>query len=656
MKTRILSVLIQLLNLLGSVGVVVGQSTAFTYQGRLKTGDVPANGLYDFRFALYDAQRHGQLIGGPVTNVAVSVSNGLFTTLVDFGEGVFSAEPAWLEIAVRPSEPGPMPPPFTTLKELQPLTPVPFAITARNVSGVISNSSFPVNPAFSGLVTAGGFAGNGSGLTSLNAAELTGVVPNSSLPHSPVFAGTVTAGGFAGNGNGLTNLNADQLTGTVPAAALANAWKLSGNVGTTPGTHFIGTIDNQPLEFKVYGQCALRLQPNPTSPNVIEGYAGNYIAPGACGSTIGGGGSGGCTNAIFGNFATIGGGSANTIQTATGATIGGGEENTIRNSGVYATIGGGWRNTIEGVAFYTAIGGGIYNTIQPCAYSATIGGGDHNTIRTNSENATIAGGTLNTIGTNANSATIGGGIQNIIGDSAGSATIGGGAYNSASGMYATVSGGSGNVATGTYATIPGGHANRAYGNHAFAAGHRAKASHTGSFVWGDSTDAEIVSAADNSVTFRASGGYRLFSDAGATTGVSLAPGSGSWTSLSDRNAKENFEPVDAQDVLQKVIALPICRWNYKSQNAGIRHIGPNAQDFHAAFGVGEADRGITAIDADGVALAAIQGLNQKLESEKQEAETRLAKLEEELNRRDAENAELKARLARLEELVQQLIK
>lgn len=649
MKTRIPAVLIQLLNMFGSISVVVAQDTAFTYQGRLKVGDVPANGLYDFRFTLYDRPRHGHLIGGPVTNVAVSVSNGLFSTLVDFGEGVFAGESVWLEIGVRPSEPGPLPPPFTTLTELQPVTPAPYAITARNVSGVISNSSFPVNPIFSGLVTAGGFVGNGSGLTSLNAAELTGVVPNSSLPDSPVFAGTVTAGGFAGDGSGLTNLNANQLTGTVPATALENAWKLSGNSGTTPGTHFLGTTDNQPLEFKVYGQRALRLQPNPTSPNVIGGYVGNYIAPGVFGSTIGGGGSAGYTNAIFGHRSTISGGSANTIQTASSATIGGGEENTIRDSAVCATIGGGWRNTIEGVAFYAFIGGGVYNTIQPYAYSATLGGGEHNTIMIYSENATIAGGVLNTIGTNANSATICGGTQNLIGDNAASATVTGGAYNIASGTYATVAGGYHNVATGSYAAIPGGQDNRAYANHALAAGRRAKANHTGSFVWGDSTDADITSAADNSVTFRASGGYRLFSDSGATMGVSLAAGSGSWTSLCDRNAKENFEPVDTLEMLEKVAALPIARWNYKSQDASIRHIGPTAQDFKAAFGVGETDTGITSIDADGVALAAIQGLNQKLESE-------MAALRVELGRRDAENAELKERLARLEQLVQQLIK
>ena len=78
-------------------------------------------------------------------------------------------------------------------------------------------------------------------------------------------------------------------------------------------------------------------------------------------------------------------------------------------------------------------------------------------------------------------------------------------------------------------------------------------------------------------------------------------------------------------------------WNYKSQPASVRHNGPTAQDFKAAFGVGESDTGISTVDAQGVALAAVQGLNQKLV--------------EELSRRDAEMAELSGRVEKLEQLL-----
>jgi hypothetical protein len=114
------------------------------------------------------------------------------------------------------------------------------------------------------------------------------------------------------------------------------------------------------------------------------------------------------------------------------------------------------------------------------------------------------------------------------------------------------------------------------------------------------------------------GGTTIYSNEGQSTGVTLAAGGGSWTSVSDRNAKENIQPVDASDVLEKVAALPLSTWNYKSQDAAIRHLGPMAQDFRAAFGLGESETGITGVDADGVALAAIQGLNQKLAAKEAE--------------------------------------
>jgi len=105
---------------------------------------------------------------------------------------------------------------------------------------------------------------------------------------------------------------------------------------------------------------------------------------------------------------------------------------------------------------------------------------------------------------------------------------------------------------------------------------------------------------------------------------------------SDRNAKEAFQPVNAREVLDKVAALPISEWQYKTQS-DVRHIGPMAQDFRAAFALGIDEKHITSVDADGVALAAIQGLNQKLEERDMEIE---------LLRSD--NEALSARLAAIE--------
>ena len=98
---------------------------------------------------------------------------------------------------------------------------------------------------------------------------------------------------------------------------------------------------------------------------------------------------------------------------------------------------------------------------------------------------------------------------------------------------------------------------------------------------------------------------------------------------SDRNAKENFKPVDGRAVLDKVAALPVSEWNFKSES-GTRHIGPMAQDFYAAFKVGEDDRHIAVVDEGGVALAAIQGLNQKIEARLAEKDSEIAQLKRDL--------------------------
>src|SRR5664279_214325 len=80
----------------------LAQGTAFTYQGRLNVVTGPADGSFDLLFTLFATNSSGAAIAGPVTNAAVAVSNGLFTTTVDFGN-VFTGTSNWLEIAVSPN-------------------------------------------------------------------------------------------------------------------------------------------------------------------------------------------------------------------------------------------------------------------------------------------------------------------------------------------------------------------------------------------------------------------------------------------------------------------------------------------------------------------------------------------------------------------------
>jgi hypothetical protein len=144
---------------------------------------------------------------------------------------------------------------------------------------------------------------------------------------------------------------------------------------------------------------------------------------------------------------------------------------------------------------------------------------------------------------------------------------------------------------------------------------------------------EQTSDTENQFTVRAAGGTRIFSDTNSTAGVELPPGSGSWSTLSDRHAKRGFAPVDARDVLERLTDLPLQTWSYRTESPSTLHLGPTAQDFHAQFELGTDDRHIATVDADGVALAGIQGLN--------------LKLEESLKMKDAEIEELRDRVERL---------
>lgn len=152
---------------------------------------------------------------------------------------------------------------------------------------------------------------------------------------------------------------------------------------------------------------------------------------------------------------------------------------------------------------------------------------------------------------------------------------------------------------------------------------------TGTFVWADNVGGgeTFTVNANNAFYVRASGGTNIYSNS-VGNGVQLLPGASSWTSISNRNMKENFQDVDEVEILEKLMNIPIQSWNYKSQDASIRHIGPMAQDFNPAFGFNEDPLGISTLDFDGVALAAIKGLCKRYDQ----------------------------RISDLEELVQQLIR
>jgi hypothetical protein len=397
--------------------------------------------------------------------------------------------------------------------------------------------------------------------------------------------------------------------------------------------------------------------------STVAGGLGNST-PGSW-ATVGGG----TANRALSDFATVSGGWNNTAS-GSAATVSGGENNSATNSratvaggiqniasGQFATVGGGGGNTASGAR--TTISGGEGNVAT--GSRATIGGGEANTA--SGSYASIPGGILN----NATHYAFAAGRRAkanhqgaFVWADATNADFASSANNQ---FLIRAAGGVGIGTTNPSAplSVSGADPVDAFSGQLVLAGtSTAGASDTGAGLrfsgndgviardWGFIRGLKANSTAGNTVSYL-SFGTRGFSGGPAErmrldiTGLTV---NGTFVSSSDRNLKENFRPVDPQQVLAKVAALPITQWNFIG-DAATPHVGPMAQDFRAAFGLGTDDKHIATVDADGVALAAIQGLNHKVEMGKQKAES----LEQRLEQKETEIGELNQRLAALERLV-----
>ena len=467
-----------------------------------------------------------------------------------------------------------------------------------------------------------------------------------------------------------------------------------------------GTKADTPLLLIVNGERAFFIEPTSgvAGANIVGGHPSNSVGSDVWGATISGGGyddgTDGRPNTVSSNFGTVGGGFGNRVH-AVNSTIGGGGRNTATGSS--ATIGGGISNEADGSrssvgggqgnqakSSFTTVSGGTGNLAE--GESTTVAGGQSNEARgqestvggglsneaaapqsfvggginneANGDRATIGGGIGNTAGIDRadEGATVAGGIENEALEEG--SVIGGGSSNQALGRDCTVAGGRDNVATSrlssvgggeqnrasaAYATVPGGADNLAIRKYSFAAGRNATADSSGAFVWADSSDFEFRADGLNSWNVRATGGAKFVSGIDSngtpTAGVELAPGDGSWSALSARSAKEHIHSVHPREILSRVEALDISSWSYKSQDEEVRHIGPMAEDFYEAFEFGASRDRITSVDADGVALAAIQGLGEKIE----EKDEQIASLKEENDALQNRLEEIEARIETLEE-------
>lgn len=297
---------------------------------------------------------------------------------------------------------------------------------------------------------------------------------------------------------------------------------------------------------------------------------------------------------LIGNFPT------NSVgKDVTGATIGGGGISGAGNSVTdsFGTVSGGIGN----------VAGNHSGTSCDADY-ATVGGGQGNLA--GARYATVAGGAGNA-------------AINFF------STVAGGNNNTASGEDSTVAGGMGNTASGFTSTVPGGNNNTASGDNSFAAGVLANAKDSGSFLWCQTNGIACNSLGTNSFQVSVLGPIFFF-DGPNGAGCNLSAGGGSWNCSSDRNLKDDVTPIDSRLLLERVAQMPITQWKMKGEPVGRKHIGPMAQDFYAAFGLGDDDRYIALGDGQGVALAAIQALYkvvQEKDQQIQQLQQRLERLE-----------------------------
>ena len=315
-----------------------------------------------------------------------------------------------------------------------------------------------------------------------------------------------------------------------PKATLGGVcWDTNGNAGTSSGSNFIGTTDNEPLVLRTRNAQSLRIEPSallvsgvPITANMIAGSRANNAVNDVRGATIAGGGavingdpsySNESPNRVTDHYGAIGGGFANRAGDGDPGVIG----DNVTNA-PFATVGGGRSNDASGALSH--IGGGTSNTAS--GVQSALGGGEQNTA--SGKSSSVSGGEQN--GASGLLSSIGGGNQNVA--SGQSSSVGGGNENVASGQSSSVGGGAVNLANGVASSVGGGYDNCAGGDFSWAGGIHAITrpgnevgdgtcvtnsgdtdGDEGTFVWADTQTADFVSSGSDQFLVRAQGGMAI---------------------------------------------------------------------------------------------------------------------------------------------------
>jgi hypothetical protein len=663
-------------------------STAFTYQGDLHDNGLPADGVFDLRITPYAEAAVGATLAPALVIQDVLVTEGVFTTQIDFGAGFFVGDAVWLEIAVRDGDSAD-PNAFEILAPRQEVTPAPYALKTAPAS--VTDLELAADAVGSAQVQANAI---GSG---------------------QIADGTVSTGEVA---------NGSLLPEDFAFDAFNNSlWRVGGNTGI--GSGFLGTTDNTPLALRSsVGVTINGAAPNTNSELTIRGNSSTpetnadivlwprggeaFFDLVAIGTTP--------LDSRFGIFSVGTNPFTGFIQrfsiAGTGAIAAGTTASAVHpGTFVFAdTSGGSFASTGNNQFIARAAGGvGINTPPYSSDYELSLGGSassgnDHVEIALKPRAPDLDRSWAMRVSKDAStqlSLDYSSPTQGIVANprfvltGAGSLGIGaaqavghGGSFVFADGSSAsTVSTTAANqflvrAAGGIGINRPGGGSDEvSIGPRSGDAGQSADlvlgaAATVGQFristtVAGASDTIGRLSIRNTNATFpnaviaefiTEGAVRRLGLFRGTTTGVSFSPthplhigeatitnsGNGAhlttggvWTNGSSRAFKRAFTAIDVSDVLARVLALDVSRWRYRGDDDAW-HIGPIAEDFHAAFGLGGDAQYIGTVDADGVALAAIQGLHAATQQRSAELESENASLRDALQRLEARVAALEA--------------
>jgi hypothetical protein len=592
-------------------------TTEVSYQGRLTDGGLTPTGLYDLRFRLFDDPAAGAQVGLTAFEDNVQVTGGLFTASPDFGADAFSAsKQLWVQVEVRPGASGGA---FTPMLPRQRMLSAPVASSLR--MPLVMNTDpgtlnmFDLSRTGNGRVMQLGQDSPGSGFHALRVdgnsdAEAFGAY--GSGPQGAIYSQsssetdpTVTVINTAATGTSGVDVSIiGDTTGVV--INRSNSAALKPGISVDLGSTAAGVLGGQFTLSGKAGADAAAVKGEVTGASSSSSSAGvwgtNTSGVGVVARSGSGNGVDSLTaTGLYSIFGVNSGGSFGT---------GGIIDSATSNTGDAGVLGWNRSNTGSGYGVWAFTQSPTAITLRA---ERTSGTGTSPTIYATNPSSTSSALGVHSVMTN----TTGGSSSTALrGESLSTGAGGIGVWGSHAG-----------TGWGVYGTAGAG----GYGVRGSAGTDANDDGWAGFFIGQVYVSSQLgIGVTTPAFPIEHSSGARL------TAG-------GVWTNASDKNLKENITPVDPSAMLERVAAMPISAWNYKVEGKDVQHIGPMAQDFKNAFGLGDSDKVIATVDADGVALAAIQGLNKKLDAKDAE----LATLKE-------ENAKNAARIKALEEAIAKL--